>query len=460
MKNHLKKRCIIFFGTTLIILCGFLFNNNANIKISKFNSNNNNINIASPPSFEQYYTWGGSGNDIGFGVALDAADNVYVSGYTESFGALSQDMCLVKFNLNGVEWNHTWGGSGDESGNDVALDSVGNAYVAGQTSSFGAINYDLCLVKFNSTGVEWNHTWGGSGDDHGRSVALDSGSNAFVSGYTESFGAINYDLCLVKFNSTGVEWNRTWGGGGYDIGFGVALDSAGNAYVAGYTGSFGAVNNDLCLVKFNSTGGVEWNSTWGGAGTDVGHDVALDSAGNAYVAGYTYSFGAILRDLCLVKFNSTGSVEWNYTWGGTGHDYGAEVVLDSSGNIYVAGSTNSFGVNGYETCLIKFNSTGVEWNRTWGGSEKEEGNDLVLDASGNIYVAGFTESFGAINSDILLVKFRIQSSNDGSQIPDILFFIIIGIIIGGITGGTGIAIIIIVGKILPRKKRARVSKAT
>ncbi|MFX0106319.1 MAG: SBBP repeat-containing protein, partial [Candidatus Hodarchaeota archaeon] len=272
-------------------------------------------------------------------------------------GAGSLDMCLVKFNSEGIkQWNYTWGGSENDYGYGVALDSSGNIYVSGGTSSFGAVNYDLCLVKFNFEGIkQWNYTWGGNGDDLGYMMTLDSSGDTYLAGNTKSFGVGNWDTFLVKFSSEGIRlWNYTWGGIGVDFGWGITLDSSGNAYVAGYTNSFGVGHSDMCLVKFNSEGIKQWNYTWGGSEGDYGRGVALDSSGNAYVAGYTYSFGAVNSDMCLVKFNSEGIKQWNYTWGGIGYDFGIGITLNSSGNAYVTGYTTSFGAGNSDIFLMKF----------------------------------------------------------------------------------------------------------
>ncbi|MFX1277000.1 MAG: SBBP repeat-containing protein [Promethearchaeota archaeon] len=450
-KKHLKIKFLILFGVTLVLLSGPILNFNNNRMFADTISKKV-IKTASPPKMEWNHTWGGIGVDVGLDVAIDLSGNAYVAGYTNSFGAVNMDICLVKFNSLGVVWNHTWGGGGDDDGTGIALDSSGNAYVAGWTNSFGTLGTDICLVKFNPTGgVEWNHTWGGSGYDYGRGIALDSSGNAYIVGSTVRVEAYNDDMCLVKFNSIGgVERNYTWGGSGDDYGTEVVLDSSGNAYVVGSTESFGAIGYDMCLVKFNTTGGVEWNYTWGGSGDDYGRGIALDSSGNAYIVGSTESFGVIGYDICLVKFNPTGGVEWNYTWGGSGDDSGSEVVLDSSGNIYVAGYTESFEALSGDMCLVKFNTTGgVEWNYTWGGSLDDSAYGMTMDSLGNIYVTGFSHNGWETGWDLRLIKFTFDTSDDGPQIPDLLFFIIIGSIIGG----TGIITIIVLGIVRLRKKR-------
>ncbi|MFX1276482.1 MAG: SBBP repeat-containing protein [Promethearchaeota archaeon] len=451
MIRHSKKQLLVLFVVTLTIFNFTLYVDN---KIT-FTNSENAIKTSSNLLIQWNYTWGGSETDYGGGMVWDPAGYAYVSGTTRSFGANESDMCIIKYGSTGKEWNHTWGGSGIDYGNDVAVDSLGTAYVAGQMTSFGAPNGDISLVTFNFWGKSMNYSWGGSGNDYGNGVVLDSSGKAYVAGYTDSFGLSNISICLVKFNYTGftgVEWNSTWGGDGVSVGLDVALDNSGNAYVAGHTTCFGAKEKDLCIVKFNTTGGVEWNNTWGRAGWDIGYGVAVDSNGNAYVTGSTENTETGDLDMCLVKFNTTGGIEWNYTWGGDEHDNGYGVDLDSSGNAYVVGETTSFGAIYIDVCIVKFNSTGVEWNYTWNGSGMDTGRDIALDSFGNIYVSLSTNSFTITNMDIGLFKFVFDTSEDGSQLPpDLLLYIIIGSIIGI----AGISTITMLGIIRTRNKRVR-----
>ncbi len=129
--------------------------------------------------------------------------------------------------------------------------------------------------------------------------------------------------------------------------------------------------------------------TWGGISSDAGFGVAVDASGNIYVTGRTYSFGVGLADVLLSKFDSSGSLLWQRTWGGRDTDVGLGVALDASGNIYVTGYTTSFGAGGFDVLLLKFDSTGaLLFQRTWGGSSTDYGNGVAVDASGNALVAG------------------------------------------------------------------------
>jgi len=120
---------------------------------------------------------------------------------------------------------------------------------------------------------------------------------------------------LTLSNSVICEWNRTWGGGDYDTGYGVAVDSSGDVYLLGYTWSFGAGEYDMVLVKYDNSGMQQWNRTWGGDRDEHGYGVAVDSSSNAYIVGYTGSFGAGFYDMVLVKYDGNGVQQWNRTWG-------------------------------------------------------------------------------------------------------------------------------------------------
>jgi len=237
---------------------------------------------------------------------------------------------------------------------------------------------------------------------------------------------------LSASNSVAYEWNRTWGGIDTDGGSGVAVDSSDNVYLAGFTKSFGAGHYDMVLVKYDSSVVQQWNRTWGGIDYDHSRGVAVDSSDNVYLAGDKESFEAGPFDMVLVKYDSSGVLQWNRTWGGSDYDSGRGVAVDSSDNVYLAGYTDSFGAGNRDMVLVKYDSSGVlQWNRTWGGSNWDEGNGVVVDSSDNVYLAGFTESFGAGNFDMVLVKYGVEKREKEQIISGyylLLFITIISVI--------------------------------
>ncbi|MFX0058626.1 MAG: SBBP repeat-containing protein [Candidatus Heimdallarchaeota archaeon] len=408
------KEIKIYLILLVVILCFSLKLQGIPVLSNKRNENDNrNIIIPSAPSgvvtVQWNRLWGGINYDSGEEIAIDSSNYVYLAGSTTSFGAENSDMLLVKYDSSGLQqWNRTWGGNDQDWGRGVAVDSSNNVYLAGETYSFGAGYIDMILVKYDSSGVQlWNRTWGGSNSDICFETEVDSFDNVYLAGSSTSFGAGSSDIVLVKFDSSGVQqWNRTWGGNNYDWNEGVAVDSSDNVYLAGETNSFGAGSTDMALIKYDSSGVQQWNHTWGGSEHDASEGVAVDSAGNVYFGGATYSFGVGDSDMALVKYDSSGVQQWNRTWGGSGYELNRAIAVDSFDNVYFAGQTSSFGAGESDMALVKYDSSGVQkWSRTWGGNRWETTRGMAVDSADNIYLVGETSSFGAGSTDMALVKY-------------------------------------------------------
>ncbi len=355
-------------------------------------------------------TWGNTTDDRGYGLVIDPNGSIYCTGYTNSFGAGGYDLLLVKYAPNGTQlWNTTWGGSNDDKGWGITMDTNGSLYCVGETESFGAGGKDFALVKFAPNGTRlWNVTWGGSNYDWGRGVAVDTNGSIYCTGSIASFGAGSNDLGLAKFDPSGTRlWNITWGGSNVDYSNGVVVDANGSIYSSGLTKSFGAGNDDFSLVKFASNKTLLWNITWGGPDIDYGYELTMDANGFVYCTG-ARSFGSN-TDLALLKFAPNGTRLWNTTRGGSDTDIGWDVAIDVNGSLYCTGYTKSFGAGNNDLVLVKFGPTGTQLgSATWGGSNSDTGADLALDANGSIYCVGFTTSFGAGGFDLVLAKFGFQ----------------------------------------------------
>jgi hypothetical protein len=446
--------------------------------------------------------YGGFGEDLGYSCATDASGNVYMAGHTTStsgiattgahqtvYGGGGYDAFLVKFNSAGIRlWGTYYGGSGEDAGYSCATDASGNIYMAGYTTSNSVIatagahqtvyggggNWDAFLVKFNSSGVrQWATYYGGIGYDGGRSCTIDAFGNVYLVGETGSnsviattganqtvYGGGNLDAFVVKFNSSGVrQWGTYYGGSGDDGGWYCTTDASANVYMTGYTASnsgiatvgshqtvYGGGIKEAFLVKLNSSGVMQWSSYYGGSGFDSGWTCTTDASGNVYMAGYTASNSGIATagahqsvysggDAFLVKFNSSGVRQWGTYYGGSGGEEGESCTTDLLGNVYMAGYTNSqtgiatvgahqSSLSGLinDAFLVKFNSSGIrQWGTYYGGSGDDQVYSFTTDASGNLYMAGYTQTnsgtsiatsvchqfaFGGGTRDAFLVKFN------------------------------------------------------
>jgi len=216
-------------------------------------------------------------------------------------------------------------------------------------------------------------------------------------------------LALIDY-----EWKNIWGGSGYEKAWKIANDSSNNIYVAAYTSSYGAGNNDAWLVKFNSDGVQLWNRTWGGTNAEVGMSVAIDDSDNIYLVGYTGTFGAGGFDTFIVKYDINGNQLWNRTWGGSNNEYpyyNGGVAIGPSNDIYITGQTDSFGAGNYDVFIAKYDNNGNQlWNRTWGTSFYDVSNGIKIDSQGNMFVAGRNEDFAGDTRNPFLLK--LNSSGD------------------------------------------------
>lgn len=337
-----------------------------------------------------------------------------IAGYVWDFGGPNYyELSLVKTDSEGnLEFATMFGGSNTEVANSLVQTTDGGYALAGYTSSYGAGNFDFWLVKTDSDGFfEWSQTYGGTGYDLAHSLIQTGDGGYALGGITDSFGAGSNDFWLIKTDKRGnMQWNQTYGG--IDDDKGTALVQTGdNGYAfAGYTGSYGVGSYDSWLVKTYSNGTLEWSQTYGGTNADLTTSLVQTADGGFALAGYTASYGVGGSDFWLVKTDSSGSFEWNQTYGGAISDYAHSVVQTEDGGYALAGETNSYGAGNYDFWLVKTYSNGtLEWTQTYGGAQGDYAASVVQTDDGGYAIAGETDSFDFSNTDIWLVKTGVES---------------------------------------------------
>lgn len=381
----------------------------------------NVLAMSSSSSATQSYwiaTLGGTGSDVGYCGTIDSAGNSYVAGPITSQGAGSNDIFVAKYNSSGaIQWQRILGGTASDEVYGICTDSSNNVYVTGYTASQSVGGNDAFIAKYDTDGaLQWQRSIGGSVSDIGWAVTCSSTGDVYLVGQTASQGVGSNDALIVKYNSSGtLQWQRSLGGSGDDVARGAGTDSSGNLYIVGFTASQGAGNYDAFIAKYNSSGTIQWQRSLGGGVADAGLGVAVSSSGNVYVSGYTNSQGAGNSDALIAKYDTNGTIQWQRSLGGSGNEEALGVCVDSSENVYITGYTTSQGMGSNDAFIAKYNSSGtIEWQRTFGGNGTEITYSVSADSSGCVFVFGFTMSAGSGSHDLLVAKLPADGSLTGS----------------------------------------------
>ena len=452
--------------------------------------------FAQTPAFRWAVRAGGSGGDAANAVAVDAMGNTHVTGQfvgSAAFGAVNltasggnPDIFVAKFDPSGaLLWARQAGGTGTDIGTGVAVDYAGNCFVTGcfqGTASFGTTTVvsnggnDVFVAKFDSGGnLLWVRQAGGVSDDCGAAIAVDNAGGCRVTGhYTglAQFGSTNLsafasssDVFVASYDAGGaLLWVRTGGGAGADNGAAIAVDAAGGSYVTGsFTGTatFGdtALVNSLgtanvFIAKWDSSGAFVWANQAGGSFDDFGTGIGVDAAGNSYVTGYfagnatiggssLSSSSGVDNDAFIAKYDRAGSPVWGRRGGGAGADAGTAIAVDPEGNAHVAGyftQAASFGgttltnAGSSDVFFARLDTAGnFTWVRRAGDTGTDTANGIALDGFGNVYLAGYFMggvTFGAtvLNSagvtDVLVAKaeaFPPRLKMAGSLSPTVIW---------------------------------------
>ncbi len=304
-------------------------------------------------------TFGSSGVDSAHSVGQTIDGGYILAGSTNSYGAGLSDAYLVKTDAAGnAEWEKTFGGSNYDHAYAVQQTSDGGFILAGYTQSYGAGGRDVYLVKTDAVGnAEWEKTLGGSNYDHAYSTQQTSDGGYILAGYTESYGAGSLDVYLVKTDAAGnIEWEKTFGGSTYDYSESVQQTADGGYIIAGATQSYTENWYYAYVVKTNAEGNAEWEKTFGGSGWDEAFSARQTTDGGYIIVGYTDSYGAGGGDIYLVKTDAAGNIEWEKAIGGSYEDYAYRVRQTTDGGYILAGATNSYGAGQSDVYLVKVSS--------------------------------------------------------------------------------------------------------
>ena len=386
------------------------------------------------------YTNVAGGTDEAWDIDVDNVGNVFVTGSSDGAGTNSA-ATTVRYNSAGVQQyaNRFEGvGTSIDAGFAIYVDSLtGTAYVTGYTFQSAAADFDYITLKYNLAGVQQWATQYNSPDgnyDEARAIAVDASGNVYVTGYSQTLVLTNYDYATVKYNSAGVQqWQVRYNGTGndYDRANAIALDAAGNVYVTGKSVGVGSTAEDAFTIKYDNSGVSQWTARYNGAanGYDEAKALAVDTSGNVYITGYSYSSGSN-NDFLTIKYDASGTQEWITKYNGTANntDQAAAIAVDAIGNVFITGLSKGAGSNeDFETikyCQLKSdagadtiicNGSSVQlnasapgavsylWTPSIGLSASTIANPIANPTDTTTYIVAITNANGCTDLDTVVV---------------------------------------------------------
>ncbi|MHC4693008.1 MAG: hypothetical protein ACYS67_09710 [Planctomycetota bacterium] len=357
--------------------------------------------LAGSPPLKWQKNFGGSNTEYGESIQQTTDGGYIITGYTDSYGAGSWDIYLIKTDPNGsFQWQKTFGGTDEERAYSVQQTSDGGYIIVGYTASYGAGRIDVFLVKTDPNGdSQWQKTFGGTSSDWGKSVQQTFDGGYIIAGTTHSFDPPSLYVYLVKTDPNGdSQWQKTFSG---SFGNSVQQTSDFGYIIAGVS------NSDVYLVKTDPNGKMQWQNRYGGSETDWGYSVQQASDGGYIVAGYRSSYfsGA---NIYLIKTNPNLTLQWQKSFGGSDYDEGHSVQQTSDGGYIVAGRSWSYSSGNFSCVyIVKTDPNGnSQWQKTlaFGANTYEEYQSVQQTTDGGYVIAGPTWSSSSGSMDVYLVK--------------------------------------------------------
>ncbi|MGB3077199.1 MAG: SBBP repeat-containing protein [Chitinophagales bacterium] len=349
-------------------------------------------------------------DDSPLSLAVDVSGNVFITGSSDrdSTATLNDDILTLKYNASGVlQWSARVNGTGNatDRGTGIVADNTGGCVITGRTTTL--VDDDIITIKYSSTGNEtWRTVYNrGFGNDRGDDIATDGAGNYFITGRASS--ASDYDAATIKYNSSGVaQWTKFFNKVDNDYGNHIKVNATGDVFVIGQSdvdNSGGTTDYDFLTIKYNSLGTQQWAKTFGNAvlNNEDPNDLAIDAAGNVFVTGKSdvNALAAITANNFLtVKYDAAGVLQWSTYFDGSASnsdDIAEDMVLDGSGNLYVAGGGHNVTTQKDATIIKYAGATGTAtWTKNYNGKGdfSDKVQDMITDAANNIYITGYVFS--------------------------------------------------------------------
>ncbi|HEY6907164.1 MAG TPA: T9SS type A sorting domain-containing protein [Ignavibacteriaceae bacterium] len=362
-------------------------------------------------------TYGGEQEEEGFAVVETPDGGFIIAGSTRSYGAGNYDFYIIRTEPDGdTVWTRTFGGTGYDKADDIVKMDDTHYLIGGYTTSYGAGDGDIYLIKINIDGdTSWTKTIGTVNNDHLNKMKKTSDGGFILCGDFEDYG--QYQYYLVKTNSSGdTLWTKS-----YEYGTANSVDQTNDGGYILIVWPYETTQSryDFQLVKTDAEGGITWSKFFGGPDVEVGYAVQQTTDGGYIMAGRTDSYGNGASDFYLLKTNSIGDSLWARTYGGDSNERAFTAIQTADDGYLIGGYTSSFNVDYFDFYLVRTDSNGdTLWTRNYGGLWQEELYDVEETADEGFAAVGYTYSFGAGSyPNIYLVKTNSYGLLTGLQEP-------------------------------------------
>jgi hypothetical protein len=344
----------------------------------------------SPPDSTWMRAYGGPFTDTGMAVVQRPDGGFVFCGTTTASEGGSSDIFLTSIDAWGnTQWTRTYGGPDYDAAEDLVACPDGGYLIAGYTGSFGAGQSDVYAIRTDADGdTLWTRTYGGTGYEYGYGADLGFGGSGFViAGSIDSWGAGMVDVYLVRIDDQGdTLWTRTIGWTDSEWAMSVRPTTDGGYAILGTTRSFGFGNDDLLFIQTNSSGYPVDSRSYGGASNDNGNDLQQTADGGYILVGSSQSYGTG-GDIIVFKTNSGYAVDWSVNLGGDEWDTGEAVILSSEGTYIISGGDTDGGTMTYYAAELGSNGS-LFWEGNYGGSGYGRAWSIIETADMGYAIAG------------------------------------------------------------------------
>lgn len=365
-----------------------------------------NCLVSQSPVVKWGRTYGGEDYECGWDV-LECSDNGFIAlGSTNSFGNGGYDIYVIKTDSLGLaQWMKTYGGLNDDYGYGLCPAWDSGYIIVGSTSSSGNGMSDIIVIKIDRDGDSlWVRTYGDSLNEIGYSIIRVEHNSYVITGITSSTGSGGTDMYTIKIDQSGnLIWSKTYGGLFDDQAYCIDATDDGGHIIVGQTFSFGNGGGDIYIIKTDSLGEIEWERLYGSVQNEIGFCGKQTRDGGYIVCGGAY-FTLLGYECCLLRYNNNGSLLWDNFQGSLSDDYAYSVQEIFQNNYVIAGNFS------YEMYVARTDTEGWNiWSLIYGGSGTDCAFKVRQTADSGYIIVGITNSYGAGDYDLYLVRTETDS---------------------------------------------------